>query len=518
MRRPSRACAVALVLLLSSVAAAAQLPSLVQPPALPGEAVPIPVVPVTILPVSTVPNVTNTVDSVVKATTIPIEVVQTIAKKANSAVQAPPAAGSSAKPLRSSTRASSLLNAPLSAPVAVKRSPATPAQVRPRTAAPKFELALNRVSVPAVLPSAAGEARLASARTVRLQALVQQNPSDLDADDLGQPIVRGRLVLLDAEPRALNRLQRAGFAILADVQDASLDLRMTTLKTPQAMSTSAALARLRAIAPGVVADYDHLFEPAGGALKPVRSRSASGNGAKSGTLIGMIDGGVASHPSLSGRIADQKAFAGALKATQHGTAVASLLVGRHGRFRGAASGSRLLVADVYGGRGSAGSATAIARAMSWLSSRRPRVVNISLVGPRNELVRRAVAGLRARGIEIVAAVGNDGPAAPPQYPASYPGVIAVTGVDARGAVLLEAGNAMGLDFAAPGADMAAARPGNGYVRVRGTSFAAPLAAGRLAQVKSTAQLAAEARPGKGRVGRGIVCAKCRTAPQLVDAR
>ena len=27
---------------------------------------------------------------------------------------------------------------------------------------------------------------------------------------------------------------------------------------------------------------------------------------------------------------------------------------------------------------------------------------------------------------MVAAVGNDGPAAPPQFPASYPGVIAVT--------------------------------------------------------------------------------------------
>jgi len=140
------------------------------------------------------------------------------------------------------------------------------------------------------------------------------------------------------------------------------------------------------------------------------------------------------------------------------------------------------------------------------------------VGPRNELVRRAVAGLRTRGIEIVAAVGNDGPAAPPQYPASYPGVIAITGVDARGVVLFEAGNAAGLDFAAPGADMAAARPGNGYARVRGTSFAAPLAAGRLAQLRSPKQLAAEARPGKGRVGQGIVCAACRIAPQLVGAK
>jgi subtilisin family serine protease len=35
-------------------------------------------------------------------------------------------------------------------------------------------------------------------------------------------------------------------------------------------------------------------------------------------------------------------------------------------------------------------------------------------------------------------------------------------------------------FAAPGADIAAAKVGGGYLRVRGTSFAAPIVAGLLA--------------------------------------
>ena len=83
---------------------------------------------------------------------------------------------------------------------------------------------------------------------------------------------------------------------------------------------------------------------------------------------------------------------------------------------------------------------------------------------------------------------------------------------------LEAGKATHLDFAAPGADMAAALPGQGYARVRGTSFAAPLAAARLALAGSPQRLAAEARPGKGRVGRGIVCGDCRTEPRTVRAR
>jgi subtilisin family serine protease len=146
------------------------------------------------------------------------------------------------------------------------------------------------------------------------------------------------------------------------------------------------------------------------------------------------------------------------------------------------------------------------------------VINISLVGPQNRTVERAVQALRARGIEIVAAVGNDGPAAPPQYPASYPGVVAVTGVDARGRALPEAGKAGHLDFAAPGAEMAAALPGQGYAKVRGTSFAAPLAAARLAFAGSPQRLAGEARPGKGRVGRGIVCGTCRVDPRMVRAK
>jgi subtilisin family serine protease len=127
----------------------------------------------------------------------------------------------------------------------------------------------------------------------------------------------------------------------------------------------------------------------------------------------------------------------------------------------------LFVADVYGGSRAAGSASSIVRALSWLASKRPQVVNISLVGPQNLLIERAVQTLRARGIAIVAAVGNDGPAAPPQYPASYPGVVAVTAVDARGRALPEAGKASHLDFAAPGADMAAALPGQVMRRCAG---------------------------------------------------
>jgi len=176
------------------------------------------------------------------------------------------------------------------------------------------------------------------------------------------------------------------------------------------------------------------------------------------------------------------------------------------------------VADVYGGSEAAGSASVIVKALAWLASKRPQVINISLVGPPNKILERAIAAVQARGIKIVAAVGNDGPAAPPQYPASYPGVVSVTAVDAHGRAIPEAGKPVHLDFAAPGADMAAALPGQGFARVRGTSFASPLVAARLLIAGSPQRLAAEAEPGRGRVGRGIVCGPCRIDPRSVGAK
>jgi hypothetical protein len=377
---------------------------------------------------------------------------------------------------------------------------------------------LNSVSGLPERLAEAPPATLLELRQLRLRELIRQYPRELENDGNGQPVRRGVLVVVDPDPASLLRVSQAGFGVVSDDRDAELGIRNVTLSVPRNLSTRQALKRLRSVAPGLQADFDHLYEPAGGALLPFAGALAASAGAGGGPRIGIVDGGVASHPSMAGASIEQNGFAGRPQPTGHGTAVASLIVGNQGPFQGAARGASLFVADVYGGSRAAGSASSIVRALSWLASKRPQVINISLVGPQNRLVQRAVQALRARGIGIVAAVGNDGPAAPPQYPASYPGVVAVTGVDARGRALPEAGKAAHLDFAAPGADMAAALPGQGYAKVRGTSFAAPLATARLALSGSFQRLASEARPGRGRVGRGIVCGTCRIDPRAVGAK
>lgn len=363
-----------------------------------------------------------------------------------------------------------------------------------------------------------GTASLLDLRRLRLQQLIRENRNQLESDHTGLPVRRGVLVAINPAPSALVKAARAGFRTLGAEPNSDLGFTTVVLSVPAGMSARDGLRRLRSAAPEIEADYDHVFEPAGGDLLPVAGALAAAAVAGPGVRIGMIDGGVASHPSLAGSSIDQHGFSGAPKATGHGTAVASLLVGNQGPFRGAARGASLFVADVYGGNRAAGSASSVVRALGWLAAKRPRVINVSLVGPPNLLLSRAVQQVRARGIQIVAAVGNDGPAAPPQYPASYPGVVAVTGVDGGGRALIEASRSVHLDFAAPGADMAAALPGQGYAKVRGTSFAAPLAAARLALSGSLQQLASEARPGRGRVGRGVVCWDCRVDPKAVRAK
>ncbi|NEX95302.1 S8 family serine peptidase, partial [Caulobacter sp. 17J65-9] len=320
---------------------------------------------------------------------------------------------------------------------------------------------------------------LADQRLDRLNDLARRYPRDLELDERNAPVVRGEILALSPSPAALEQAKAAGFTVLREERLEPLDLPLVVLRAPDGWSARRAVNRLREADPQGGYDYNHVYGEAG--VAPVAAAAATAVAGGSDVRVGLIDTGVdARHPALAGARIEPKAFAaGGWSPKPHGTAVASLLAGRTDGFRGAAPGATVMAADVYGNTPRGGSAESVARALAWMAETRTPVVNVSLVGPPNAAVKAAVEALLARGHLIVAAVGNDGPAAPAAYPASYPGVIAVTGVDRRRKVLIEAGRAEHLDFAAPGADMAAAAPG-GLANVRGTSYAAPLVAGRLA--------------------------------------
>src|SRR5947209_6810667 len=246
----------------------------------------------------------------------------------------------------------------------------------------------------------AGAPTLLDLRRLRLQELIRTNRQAVESDGNGVPVRRGIVAVIDPDPMGLQRALGAGFRVSADDRDPALGMRVVSLLSPNGMSAKDGLKRLHKVAPELQADFDHLFEPAGVGLFPIAGALAATQGFGVGPTIGMIDGGVASHPSLGGASIEQNGFAGAPQPTGHGTAVASLLVGSQGPFRGAATGAQLFVADVYGGSRAAGSATSIVRALGWLSGKRPQVINISLVGPPDRLVERAIQIVQSRGIEV----------------------------------------------------------------------------------------------------------------------
>jgi subtilisin family serine protease len=165
-------------------------------------------------------------------------------------------------------------------------------------------------------------------------------------------------------------------------------------------------------------------------------------------------------------------------------------MGQAAGFHGVLARAELYAANVYCDAPTGGAVDGLAAAFAWLAQQRVAVINVSLVGPDNVALAQIVRALTSRGYLLVAAVGNDGPAAPPLYPASYPGVIGVTGVDKHHRVLIEAARGRQVMFAAPGADMVAADIGSRYSAVRGTSFAAPIVAALLARTVSAPDLSA----------------------------
>jgi minor extracellular protease Epr len=344
-------------------------------------------------------------------------------------------------------------------------------------------------------------------RLSRLTDLVRAHPADLDVDPRGAPVIRDEVLVLSPSPKTLAAASTLGLTISHTETLDALDVQLVTLALPNRMNVRDAVKRLKRADPAAQVEFDHVYQEAGGvtALSAAPDPIA-GIESASGVRIGLIDTGAeANHPALASTPMEQRGFApGGLTVGAHGTAVASLLAGKHG----AAPGAGLVVADVYGSTPRGGSAAAIAAAMNWISQVRPAVVNISLVGPPNILLQAGVEAMSRRGVLIVAAVSNDGPAAPLAYPASYPQAIAVIGVDSRGRALLETGTSSHVDFAALGAGVTAAAPGGGFASVRGASFAAPIVAGRLARLSppSVEVLASQAkRAGPAKIyGHGLI--------------
>lgn len=403
----------------------------------------------------------------------------------------------------------------------------------PRVTLPTLPRELPRLP-PAASASAIVQplAPLQSLRLTTVRELLRDHADVLEADPAGEPVRRGELLLISPAPATLDAALAAGFVLLREEALPELDLRQLVLRPPPGLSTADALGRLRAIDPRIDADFNHVYTRSGEVSGP--ATTASARAVAGARRVGLVDSGIArDHAAFRGAELRTWGCQDAPVPSSHGTAVASLLIGRDDTFSGVVPGSVLYAADIYCGQAAGGAAETIAQALAWLAREHVGVVSISLVGPANRLLERTVQALNRRGHVIVAAVGNDGPAAPPLYPASYAGVVGVTAVMPTRRVLPEAAQGPQVMFAAPGAELAVARVAGGYAVARGTSFAAPLVAGLLAESLQAPDPAAAAAalqrvsdgavdlgaPGRDPVyGFGLVAESARVAPDRVQAR
>lgn len=350
-------------------------------------------------------------------------------------------------------------------------------------------------------------ARLAEDRLRMIDRLVRSNRDSIERDAQGDPARRGELLAMDATDDELAAARAAGFSEIAREEIEGIGLAVVRLRVPQGMALGEAEAKLAAVMPQAEISADNLhFQSGGSSGIPVLAAAAAS--AEASVPVGMIDGA----PGAAVKIAETRGFAsGAPYPSNHGSAVASLLI--H------AGAGTVRVADVYGTDKAGGNALAMAKGLGWLVARGSKVVTISLVGPRNRVLERAIGAAQGKGVVVVAAVGNDGPAAPPAYPASYPGVVAVTAVDGKRRALIEAGRALHLDYAAPGADIRGIDARGKRIKLRGTSYATPLVAARAARVLGSGRdwrsaLDAEAidlgkKGHDATYGRGLVCGSCK---------
>jgi hypothetical protein len=237
-------------------------------------------------------------------------------------------------------------------------------------------------------------------------------------------------------------------------------------------------------------------------------------------LVAIIDSKIdTAHPDLAGVFAgeyDAVGTAGAAHA--HGTAMAGAIAA-HSKLVGVAPKVKLLAVRTFSGSGETAQSTTfnILKGLDWAASKNARIVNMSFAGPSDSLLEEMLAKANARGMILIAAVGNAGPNSPPLYPAADAHVIGVTATDADDKLMPQANRGPQVALAAPGVEILAAAPDGAYQVTSGTSVAAAHATGVAAlllaakpkltpaQVRSDLMRTAHRIPGKrNEVGAGVI--------------
>lgn len=315
--------------------------------------------------------------------------------------------------------------------------------------------------------------------------------NDIQLDD-GSRAVESQWLVTGTTPE-LTSLEQPGITILDRRELTGLGMTVVRFQVTAELDSQDALqTALPELADRL--DRNHIYAPQTGAEKPMSETKMPQwrSLCTAPVRVGMVDTSIATdHWVLNdARIMQERFLAlaevdGTLtEPTMHGTAVASLLVGnRPGQWPARLPQAKIFNASVFYGRDRTLSGATLGHlleGLNWLADQDLSVINISLTGPDNQLLAAAVSRLRERGVLMVAAVGNQGPSAPPLYPAAYTEVIGVTAADSSGKLYRWANQGDQVMFASNGVTVPVAHPDAGMTADSGTSLASPVVAAALA--------------------------------------
>ncbi|ACV25452.1 peptidase S8 and S53 subtilisin kexin sedolisin [Kangiella koreensis DSM 16069] len=291
--------------------------------------------------------------------------------------------------------------------------------------------------------------------------------------------------LLIIEEQELKQLKKIGAEVVTTTRLQHLDMVVVVFKVPNEMNSRKALEKklpenwssqlgrnhIYEANTQQATDTEHNHSEEIGVKKPACDKPVS---------IGLIDTAIEiNHSALKKATIKAKNFMQSNVSTPsgHGTAVAGLLVGGQDQLKPLLPKATLYSASVFYSRNQYSQGATLVnlvRALDWMVANKVRVVNMSLTGPNNPVLKNAIQTTAARGVIIVAAVGNQGPASRPLYPAAYPQVIGATAVDSKQQIYRWANQGEQIDFSAPGVSVITSRANNQIGHETGTSMAAPV--------------------------------------------
>ncbi|MGW0432351.1 type VII secretion-associated serine protease mycosin [Micromonospora sp. NPDC003197] len=219
-----------------------------------------------------------------------------------------------------------------------------------------------------------------------------------------------------------------------------------------------------------------------------------------GVTVAVVDSGVdAGHPDLTGSVLSGNDFTGdrvdvldgRTDLDGHGTAMAGLIAA-HGHGNGAGALGVAPQAKILSIRDTVSSkmpGSDTEAGIRWAISQGVKVISLSLGAERDDAeMREAIQAAQRADIVVVAAAGNRPDDKKVIYPAAYPGVIAVGGVDRNGRHAEISVTGPEVVLTAPAVDITTtgtrANGGNGYHLGRGTSDATAIVAGAVALVRA----------------------------------